>query len=113
MTPRQLAKRLEDYGIRPKTQRMGYDRAKGYDLADMRDAFVRYLSPTPPEKGDLSVTPCQANKHAGLRVTDEMLVTDASVTRDTAVTLGAAETLGCHGVTAKTAFSDNPEGEVF
>jgi putative DNA primase/helicase len=112
MSPRQLAKRLEDYGIRPKTQRMGYDRAKGYDLADMRDAFVRYLSPTPPEKGDLSVTPCQANKHAGLRVTDEMLVTDASVTRDTAVTLGAAETLGCHGVTAKTAFSDDAD-EVF
>lgn len=52
LTPRQLAKRLGVYGIRPKTVRQpktALDPAgstpKGYELADFKDAFERYLKP--------------------------------------------------------------------
>ncbi len=44
MSSRQLARHLESYGIRPKPMRIGAERCRGYDLADMRDAFDRYLA---------------------------------------------------------------------
>jgi putative DNA primase/helicase len=44
LTPRQLSKLLEPYGIRPKTVRMGpLETPKGYESADFEDAFRRYL----------------------------------------------------------------------
>ncbi len=48
LTPRQLAKNLATYGIKPKTvrQRDG-STPKGYDLAAFEDAFTRYLKPAP------------------------------------------------------------------
>ena len=46
LTPRQLAKQLNVYGISPKTVRHGPDTPKGYDLEQFRDAFARYL-PSP------------------------------------------------------------------
>jgi putative DNA primase/helicase len=51
MTPHQLSKRLGEYGIKPKNIRVSGGQGKGYDLADMRDAFARYLASaeTPPE----------------------------------------------------------------
>ncbi|MBB5202845.1 putative DNA primase/helicase [Inhella inkyongensis] len=46
LTPRQLARNLQPYGIRPKTVRMGpLDTPKGYEVRDFRDAFERYLKP--------------------------------------------------------------------
>jgi putative DNA primase/helicase len=47
ITPRQLAKLLEPYGIRPKTVRFGNSTPKGYELEDFRDAFRRYLQEAP------------------------------------------------------------------
>jgi hypothetical protein len=44
LTPRQLAKLLEPYGIKPKTVRQKDGTTpKGYDRADFWDAFERYL----------------------------------------------------------------------
>jgi putative DNA primase/helicase len=44
LTPRQLAKQLEVYGIKPKTVRMGpRTTPKGYERSQFDDAFARYL----------------------------------------------------------------------
>lgn len=49
ITPRQVAKRLSDYGIRSETIRFGYELAKGYKLDQFSDVFERYLPRhTPP-----------------------------------------------------------------
>jgi putative DNA primase/helicase len=46
LTPRQLAKQLDPYGIKPKTIRFTDKHTpKGYDLAQFADAFARYLAP--------------------------------------------------------------------
>lgn len=66
ITPRQVAKRLREYGILSHTIRIGIETAKGYTLDQFREAFSRYLS-YPPE---LSVTTSQATNHADLTVTD-------------------------------------------
>ncbi len=45
ITPKQIASKLKDYGIKSKTIRLNsYDTAKGYEAADFEDAFARYLS---------------------------------------------------------------------
>ncbi len=52
ISPRQLAKQLALYGIKPKTVRVGkYDTPKGYDLEQFSDAFARYLTSPEPDKG--------------------------------------------------------------
>ena len=45
ITERWLAQKLADFGIHPKTLRIGEERAKGYELSDFGDAFERYLRP--------------------------------------------------------------------
>jgi putative DNA primase/helicase len=48
MTPRQLAKLLDPYGIKPKTVRQKDGTTpKGYERADFWDAFERYIKPDP------------------------------------------------------------------
>ena len=48
MTPRQLAKLLDPYGIKPKTVRQKDGTTpKGYERADFWDAFDRYIKPEP------------------------------------------------------------------
>lgn len=55
MTPRQLAKQLAAYGIKPKTVRQGKkDTPKGYEVAQFEDAFRRYLTSPPPEPSDIA-----------------------------------------------------------
>ena len=55
MTPRQLAKQLATYGIKPKTVRQGKkDTPKGYEVAQFEDAFRRYLTAPPPEPSDMA-----------------------------------------------------------
>jgi Protein of unknown function (DUF3631) len=62
-----LAFRLKQYGIRPKTLRIGEATPRGYDRADLEEAWTRYLPPpahasktsktseTSPENKDESV----------------------------------------------------------
>jgi hypothetical protein len=43
VTQQWLAQQLHTYGIRPKTIRIGDERAKGYEWADFTEAFKRYV----------------------------------------------------------------------
>lgn len=53
---RGLANRLKPYGIASKQIRIGKDSLKGYERADLADAWARYLS-LPPQGGETSETP--------------------------------------------------------
>ena len=66
ITPRQVAKRLKEYGILSHTIRIGIETAKGYTADQFREVFSRYL-PISPE---LSVTTSQTSNHVALAVTD-------------------------------------------
>jgi putative DNA primase/helicase len=92
ITPRQIAKLLEPFGVRPGTIRRGGGTAKGYKQEDFRDPFMRYLP-------DLSVTPSQAIKIKGLQL-------DPSVTPSSVVTDQRSQKLNdfrsCDGVTARS-----------
>lgn len=46
MSPRQLAKRLGEYAIKPTTLRIAGIVCKGYSAPDFTDAFARYLIPS-------------------------------------------------------------------
>ena len=62
LSSRQLAARLSDFAIKPKTTRLpNSSQLKGYALADFRDAFTRYLS---AEGGISSVPPSQPHSSA-------------------------------------------------
>jgi hypothetical protein len=43
VTPQWLAQQLQTYEIRPKTMRIGDERAKGYEMEDFKEAFRRYI----------------------------------------------------------------------
>ncbi|RFC31633.1 MAG: Protein of unknown function (DUF3631) [Candidatus Nitrotoga sp. SPKER] len=58
ITPRQVSKRLKEYGISSKPIRFGYDGVqKGFDIDQFGDAFARYL-----KNLDFPVTQLQPNK---------------------------------------------------
>lgn len=44
-TPRTIASTLRQFGIRPKTIRIGTQTVRGYIQAEFEDAFARYLAP--------------------------------------------------------------------
>ena len=52
ITPRQLAKLLAGYGIRPKTVRFGPHTPKGYERSQFADAFARYLPEVAQRRND-------------------------------------------------------------
>jgi putative DNA primase/helicase len=101
ITPRQVAKRLKEYGIISHTIRIGIETAKGYTADQFREVFSRYL-PVPPE---LSVTTSQASIHAALAVTDNP---SRHLDEMQNVTRKPAASAGCDVVTDK-----NPETEAF
>lgn len=93
---RQLAARLSEFGIGPKTARLpGGERLKGYLLADFRDAFHRYLSTDTPVT---SVTPCQS--HNGAASEASAPVTEALPARMGKAPQPASDK-ACHDVTDK------------
>lgn len=58
ISPRQLSRLLEPYGIRPKTVRLGaFDTPKGYDREQFIDAFARYLIAADAEEPTDKATP--------------------------------------------------------
>lgn len=70
LTPRQLAKHLGVYGIKPKTVRMSATSTpKGYELAAFDDAFSRYLTPLQDSlaEADQAADPTGV---AGVQITD-------------------------------------------
>jgi len=93
---RQLAARLSEFGIGPKTARLpGGERLKGYLLADFRDAFRRYLSADTPYT---SVTPGQP--HNGAASEASAPVTDSLLARMVKAPQPASDKT-CHDVTDK------------
>lgn len=99
---RQLANKLAEFGIKSKSIRIGDETAKGYTLADFRDAFVRYLSSESPIS---AVTPSHSTNRA-------VFSEQPSVTLNPGVTdtnrRHAKHNGDCDGVTDKS----DPLGEV-
>jgi hypothetical protein len=63
MTGQWLAQQLHVYGIRPKTMRIGKERAKGYEYGDFLEAFRRYIPRTEIEAFKAEVkAPAEAAK---------------------------------------------------
>lgn len=94
VSPRQIARLLQPFGILPKTIRQGIETSKGYEKDSFLDTFHRYL----PSGGNLSVTQTQINNDAGLRgnlsVTSKNDVTDKKASK-------SSIHAGCNGVTDK------------
>lgn len=94
ITPRQVSKKLKEYGVSSKTIRIGYETAKGFEREQFNEAFLRYLA-SPPAT---SVTASQPSSHAAYSVTDD----EARYRhKNESVTLKPLQTLGCDGVTDK------------
>lgn len=101
MSPRQLAKRLNEYGIKPDTLRVHGTPSKGYALKDFDDVFARYLCSSPGTP-DLSVTPLQNAVNEGLAGTSS--VTDKNPrygNNNPSVTSKSLELNACYSVTDK------------
>ena len=84
VTPQWLAQQLHTYGIRPKTMRIGEERAKGYVREDFHEAFRRYIPQSEIEafkkelreqsaqtKQETSAKPAQGEEADGERQTSE------------------------------------------
>lgn len=103
ITPRQVAKRLAEYSIKPKSIRFGYgDTPKGYELEQFQDAFTRYLR-TPSGNATLSATTPQPNNRKALSVADNP-PQNSSATRS--ATLKPAPDKDCGGIADKTPLTD-------
>jgi hypothetical protein len=96
MTPRQLSKRLSDFGITSKTMRDGSGTFKGYELSDFKDAFNRYLKVIPAHTSNESVTRSQPNDSKAFSQ-NESVTSHANVTDRKP--LEPLQTQGCYRVT--------------
>ena len=104
LSVRQLAARLAEFEIKPKTTRLpNGDRLKGYVIEDFADAFHRYLSAA---GGISSVTPRQPHSSA-------VCEASATVTHDAASRIAEAPEpawdKACNGVTDKNGGSEKKE----
>lgn len=94
ITPRQVSKRLKEYGISSKPTRFGYDGVqKGFDVDQFGDAFARYL-----KNPDFPVTRLQPNDGGVFNVTNG---NDVTVTQTDPVTPKPSNGAGCNHVTGK------------
>ena len=91
MTPRHLSRVLKPYGVVPHPIRIGATVAKGYEVADFRDAFARYL----PFIG-YTVT----NKATSSESPDSVSVTQPGCNRYDDASLASPQA-GCNCVTDK------------
>lgn len=100
ITPRQIANRLNEYRISSKDIRTIHGRGKGYDVADFKDAFTRYLPATP----NLSVTTRQFNDSKGYSENKSVTTRDSVTDKKS---LQAMPDKGCHVVTDRNPSPDN------
>lgn len=109
LSPRQLSKRLSEYGINSKNIRLGaYETLKGFELSQFADAFARYLS-TPLNLPPQLPNPPQANKHVTFSVAD---VPPQNAIRHSAATSETLPLLGCGVVADKTPIFGGTDCEV-
>ena len=103
LSPRQLSKKLKDYGITSKTIRTNsYETAKGFECEQFKDAFMRYLS-DPVNLPSQSNNWLEVNSHELDSVTHENIVT---VTDFAKVTPNPTPILACDVVTGKKPILD-------
>jgi putative DNA primase/helicase len=91
ISPRQLARRLDAYGIKSKNVRIEFAVTKGFELAQFEDAFLRYLAAPPVP----SATALQLNQNQGFLVAANGNVA-VTATDDATPKLNQFE--GCSGV---------------
>ncbi len=103
VSPRQIAKRLADFGIKSKNVRIGYGQAKGFEIEQFQEAFSRYLA-TPTENPSQASQTSEASNRAACDGTDEKL---ATVTKNAPVPPEPAPILGWDGGTDKNRESGN------
>lgn len=103
MKPRQLAKRLGEYGIASKTVRIGYETPRGFDRAQFEDAFTRYLS------SPAGTTTPQMSASAGDDVADTVASGETNMTSET---LKLALRLDCGVVADFTCSEASAEGGI-
>ena len=108
VSPRQIAKRLGDFGIKSKNIRIGNDVAKGFDLDQFQEAFARYLS-TPPESPPHPLQTPEASNNAASRVAEHP---PRSSTNIASATPEPAPMPGCGGVADKKGVSEDCFDEV-
>ncbi|WP_039566080.1 DUF3631 domain-containing protein, partial [Ralstonia solanacearum] len=108
MSPRQLSKKLDGYGVKSAQVRIGYESKKGFRVEQFRDAFDRYLSSSPdtPVFGETSK---QTNADKGLSVSDE---TSRFETRKGSETRKPAPDKACFDVSDRSAESAAEESPV-
>jgi len=94
ITPRQVAKKLKEYGIASKNLRVNHDVVKGFEHDQFKEAFARYLALSPELPLHRYKSP-EANSYAGLDVAEDSL---RSGNENQAATPKPAATRGCSGV---------------
>lgn len=95
VTPKQIAKRLGEYGIKSSTHRIqGLSNAKGYKLEQFAETFSRYLTSPSPGVTQLQPTPAE-----DLGVTDRCFAISPDHQKVTGKPLPGK---GCNVVTDKT-----------
>ena len=128
ITPRQLAKILDPYGIKSKTVRTKFGTPKGYDLDQFRDVFDRYLTPSEsapstenlPQLRNVSAqaTPVMGSSVAAQTQLDEQrgvnetVADEAQQTATLTATPEASPTVTC-GAVADVAANSEPDYEDF
>lgn len=103
ITPRQLARKLDAYGIKSKNVRIGYDVPKGFEIEQFREAFARYLS-TSPENPLHPLHSLEACSDAPSHVAD---IQPRSSGNNASATLETTLIQGCSGVADKSWVSGN------
>jgi putative DNA primase/helicase len=101
ITPRQVAKKLKEYGIASKNLRINYEVVKGFEHEQFKEAFARYLALSPEMPLHRYKSP-EASNHTGLDVADDSL---RSGIENQDATPKPAPIQGCSGV------ADISEGE--
>lgn len=101
--PRQLSRKLAEFGIKSKDVRQGFEVKKGYHLEQFADAFKRYISarePTPSaDTPSASATSLQPSNHAASSVAESAT---AAIRKTLSATRKATAGAGCSGVADKT-----------
>jgi putative DNA primase/helicase len=97
VSPRQIAKRLADFGIKSKNVRIGCDVPKGFDIEQFQEAFARYLS-TPPESPLHPLQTPEASAGTASRVAEHP---PRSSMKNASATPEPSPALGCSGVADK------------
>lgn len=92
--PRQVAKKLKEYGIASKNLRVGYDVVKGFEHEQFKEAFARYLALSPELPLHRYKSP-EASSHVGFDVAEDSL---RSGNENQAATPKPAPIQGCSGV---------------